>query len=235
MAAPRVRKHIVVPGKPTAEAYKPHPRKIDVAKPPAPPSRATHARALKRALDAAVDRSASAPRRCWHPGARRRAGTLRSVRESARRALEALVARGRPPRHRACGRQLHARGGLGQRPWTTRSKAGQRECRAAPSRARDGLCPRREREAFRQSLRGVREDHAEDEERATPRRHVSIRWPRLRLATLRALWTDSTEVYPADDETIWWEVWLRRQDGSELGRLMEFAGLKRLDVAARRL
>ena len=54
MAAPRVRKHIVVPGKPTTEAYKPHHRKIDVAKPPAPPSRATHGRALKRALDAAV-------------------------------------------------------------------------------------------------------------------------------------------------------------------------------------
>jgi hypothetical protein len=57
----------------------------------------------------------------------------------------------------------------------------------------------------------------------------------LRLATLRALWTDWTDVYPADDETIWWEVWLRRQDGSGLGRLMEFAGFKRLDMAARRL
>jgi len=38
-----------------------------------------------------------------------------------------------------------------------------------------------------------------------------------------------------DDEPIWWEVWLRRQDGSELGRLMEFATLKGLDVGERRL
>ncbi|MDP3277215.1 MAG: S8 family peptidase [Deltaproteobacteria bacterium] len=57
----------------------------------------------------------------------------------------------------------------------------------------------------------------------------------LRLATLRSLWTDATEVYPADHEMIWWEIWLRRQDGSELARLMEFAGLKHLEVAARRL
>lgn len=57
----------------------------------------------------------------------------------------------------------------------------------------------------------------------------------LRLATLRGLWTDATEVYPADRETIWWEVWLRRHDGGELARLMEFTALKQLDVAARRL
>ncbi len=57
----------------------------------------------------------------------------------------------------------------------------------------------------------------------------------LRLATLRGLWTDATEVYPADRETIWWEVWLRRHDGGELARLVEFTALKQLDVAARRL
>ena len=57
----------------------------------------------------------------------------------------------------------------------------------------------------------------------------------LRLATLRALWTDAIEAYPQENETIWWEVWLRRHDGSELERLMEFAGLKQIDVSARRL
>lgn len=31
----------------------------------------------------------------------------------------------------------------------------------------------------------------------------------IRAATLRALWTDDTEVFPTeDDESIWWEVWL---------------------------
>ncbi|MGO8992555.1 MAG: S8 family peptidase, partial [Polyangiaceae bacterium] len=69
------------------------------------------------------------------------------------------------------------------------------------------------------------------------RRHEAMLDPvaTLRLATLRALWTDATEIYPADDETIWWEVWLRRHDGGELARLTEFAGLRHFDVAARRL
>ncbi|MBF0583699.1 MAG: S8 family peptidase [Magnetococcales bacterium] len=57
----------------------------------------------------------------------------------------------------------------------------------------------------------------------------------LRKATLRALWTDLEEVYPADDETIWWEVWLRRHDGSELARLLEFAEQANLAVGERRL
>jgi hypothetical protein len=33
----------------------------------------------------------------------------------------------------------------------------------------------------------------------------------LRLATLRALWTDSIEAFPGDNEKIWWKIWLRRQ------------------------
>jgi hypothetical protein len=57
----------------------------------------------------------------------------------------------------------------------------------------------------------------------------------LRLATLRGLWTDAIEAYPDEHEVIWWEVWLRRQDGNELARLFEFAGLKQLELAPRRL
>jgi hypothetical protein len=57
----------------------------------------------------------------------------------------------------------------------------------------------------------------------------------VRLATLRALWTDSPDTYPADDEIVWWEVWLRRHDGLELERLHEFAGHFGLDVGPRRL
>ncbi len=57
----------------------------------------------------------------------------------------------------------------------------------------------------------------------------------LRKATLRALWTDAVEVYPDDREAIWWEVWLRRHDGNELQRLLEFAGQTGLDVGERRL
>lgn len=69
------------------------------------------------------------------------------------------------------------------------------------------------------------------------RRHEDMLDPvaALRLATLRSLWTDSTDAYPKEQETIWWEVWLRRQDGNELERLMEFAAAKDIAVANRRL
>lgn len=69
------------------------------------------------------------------------------------------------------------------------------------------------------------------------RRHEAMLDPvaTLRLATLRGLWTDAVEAYPDENEVIWWEVWLRRQDGDELTRLLEFAWLRQLGVAPRRL
>jgi Subtilase family len=57
----------------------------------------------------------------------------------------------------------------------------------------------------------------------------------LRKAILRALWTDAAEAYPHENETIWWEVWLRRHDGNELQRLLEFAEQTNLEVGERRL
>ena len=57
----------------------------------------------------------------------------------------------------------------------------------------------------------------------------------LRRATLRALWTDDPGAYPAEDETIWWEVWLRRHDGKELERLFDFAQQVNLTLGERRL
>lgn len=46
---------------------------------------------------------------------------------------------------------------------------------------------------------------------------------RVRLATLRALWTDEGSLYPGPEESIWWEIWLRRTDGQELERLRAYA------------
>lgn len=57
----------------------------------------------------------------------------------------------------------------------------------------------------------------------------------LRLATLRALWTDAPDTYPGEGEAIWWEVWLRRHDGDELQRFVEFAGLSGIEISDRRL
>jgi hypothetical protein len=57
----------------------------------------------------------------------------------------------------------------------------------------------------------------------------------LRRATLRALWTDEAEAYPLEGQTVWWEVWLRRQNGRELGRLYEFAQAVDVSIGDRRL
>jgi len=34
----------------------------------------------------------------------------------------------------------------------------------------------------------------------------------IKLAALEALWTDGLELLPAEDDSIWWEVWLRRSN-----------------------
>jgi len=69
------------------------------------------------------------------------------------------------------------------------------------------------------------------------RRHEDMvdRIAALRLATLRALWTDDPEAYPREGETIWWEVWLRHQDDKELERLLEFVAATNITVTERRL
>lgn len=46
----------------------------------------------------------------------------------------------------------------------------------------------------------------------------------IRRATIRELWTDADDAYPADpSQARWWEVWLRKRDGNELGRFTAFA------------
>jgi hypothetical protein len=57
----------------------------------------------------------------------------------------------------------------------------------------------------------------------------------LRLATLRALWTDAPEAYPVAGQSIWWEIWLRRHDGRELHRLEDFAKKSGMPLGTRRL
>lgn len=70
------------------------------------------------------------------------------------------------------------------------------------------------------------------------RRHENVydRVASVRLAVVRALWTDVDEAYPADDEDmIWWEVWLRRTDGRELERLHEYCAQVDAKIAPRRI
>lgn len=46
---------------------------------------------------------------------------------------------------------------------------------------------------------------------------------KIGLTSLEQLWTDPPADFPATDEAVWWEVWLRRRDGQELQRLRVFA------------
>jgi len=69
-----------------------------------------------------------------------------------------------------------------------------------------------------------------------PHANAYDRIEHVRLAALRALWTDGADAYPATDATpIWWEVWLRRTDDEELARLLDFAAQARMRVADRRI
>ena len=42
----------------------------------------------------------------------------------------------------------------------------------------------------------------------------------IRKATARLLWTDPPECFPDDGAPVWWEVWLRKDSGIELKRLL---------------
>ena len=56
----------------------------------------------------------------------------------------------------------------------------------------------------------------------------------IRVASLRALWTDSADVYPTpDDGAVWWEVWLpvRRDRNATVAAFRERAGAQGMEVA----
>jgi len=70
------------------------------------------------------------------------------------------------------------------------------------------------------------------------RRHENLydRIAQVRLATLRAMWTDRDDAYPdSDEEVIWWEIWLHRTDGDELARLHEYAAMAEIRLSERRI
>lgn len=61
----------------------------------------------------------------------------------------------------------------------------------------------------------------------------------IQLATLRALWTDDPAEFPPEGVPVWWEVWLRRDDGgdgAEVQRLQRtFAANTGIRLGARHL
>jgi hypothetical protein len=221
MATPRNRRHIIVHGDPAVESYSPHPRKIDVKKPPAPPSRPAHGAALKKSIEDAASKGAIRRREAEDAGIK------------VHGAVPGLYVefQSRPGVRLKLSSLEDARAGI-ELVAVTETKTNETE----PKRVQHAtvFVPDGKVKHFISRF----EKYAQ----ATPkkkgeRRHEGMIDPvaTLRLATLRGLWTDAPDAYPAENECIWWEVWLRRHDGKELARLMEFASLQKLDVSERRL
>lgn len=56
----------------------------------------------------------------------------------------------------------------------------------------------------------------------------------IRRATLEALWTDPRSTFPDENELIWWEVWLRKREGT-IERLASFVAQADARLAPRQL
>jgi len=218
MAAPRNRKHILVPDQPLAEMYKPHLRTIKLPKPPPPPSRANHGKALERALREAV------------------------VEAIKRREDAGIEVHGAMP---GLYVQFESQPGVSLQVTSLEdSRQGIEVVAVSHSKTEDPEPRRIERATVFVPDGKVKHflNRFENYQKTTPKKRGERRYENmidpvssLRLATLRGLWTDTSKTYPKENETIWWEVWLRRHDGNELERLMEFAAAQNIDVAPRRL
>lgn len=216
MPAPRNKKHIVVPTLPTTEPYTPHPRIVRERQFNRPSDRVAHARSLQSALNRA---SAQARRSRETVGISVHGSEpglyiqFESV-GNAELKLDSLEDRRR-------GIELVA---VQSRP----SEQGRPPVQLATVFIPDG--------AVGHFLRRFEQYATETTRKGEPRHKDLVdRIARLRRATLRALWTDDQIVYPGDAETVWWEVWLRRHDGHELDRILEFAQVAGLRVGQHRL
>jgi hypothetical protein len=218
MGASRNRRHILVPEPPTAEKYKPYGRKIDTKKPETPINRRQHGTALQHALKAAAIEAIER---------RERAGI------EVHGAMPGLYV------------QFESQPGLPLQVTSLEDSRQGIEVVAVSHSKTEEAEPRRIEHAtvfvpdgkVKHFLKRFESYSKTTRKKKGERRHEDMIDPisTLRLATLRGLWTDTSETYPEENVTIWWEVWLRRQDGCELERLMEFAAVQEIDVAARRL
>lgn len=195
-----------------------HPRRIKPKKPPAPDSRAAHGKALKQALESAV------------------------IEAKQRRADAGIQVHGALP---GLYVQFESQPGVPLNPSSLEDAGQGIELVAFSHTQTNEPEPRRIERAtvfvpdgkVKHFITRFDAYSKTKPKEKNERRHEDMLDPvaGLRLATLRGLWTDASEAYPAEGESAWWEVWLRRKDGNELERLMEFAGFKNLEVSARRL
>jgi len=220
MAAPRDRKHILVPGGPKTEKYRPHGKKITPPPLPAVADRAAHGAALSAALREA--QAAAAERR--QAAGIGIAGSTPSVYvefnsvEDVRLELSTLEAQRSgielvSVRHETV---LKNDGTL-----TTQERA-------------TVIVPDRKLTHFLKRFEAYAE--GETTKSGAPRyKNMLDRISQVRLATLNALWTDTGSDFPPMQESRWWEIWLVHDDGNEITRFSEFCALADIPVSERRL
>jgi len=215
MAAPRNRKHLLVPSLPRSEGYQPHKRKITPPVYSGPANRTAHATKLRDTLTKIQQESEASRQASTISVAGAPTGVtvefesppdfdlkLESL-ENKRKGIELLNVRSTPT-------------------------ADDELVQLATIFIPDG--------ALKHFFDRFQQYSEETTEEGAPRHKDLVdRITELRKATLRALWTDSEEAYPADTEVIWWEVWLRRHDGKEFARLLDFAQQTNLPGSERRL
>ena len=212
MPAPRNRKHLLVPTAPTAEPYTPHLRKIERPPYAGPADRQGHARTLRDALTQAQAES-----------------------EASRTATDITVHGAEPGLYV----EFESPPGVDLKLESLEDRRRGIEL-VAFHRAQEPVVqfgtvfvPDG---ALRHFFERFQQYAEETTEKGEPRHKDMVdRIAALRKATLQALWTDATEAYPAEAETIWWEVWLRRHDGREIERFLEFAEQVGLEIGDRRL
>jgi hypothetical protein len=218
LAAPRDKKHLFVAGRRISDPYRPHGRKISTAPAPAPQSRSQHGKALLDSYAAAVEQAADL-----------RSATGQTV-SGARPGLYVQF-ESQPGAPLNLSSLEDARKGIELVAVTTVATSDEAEERIERATV---FVPEGKVSHFIKRFEAYSND---DPRKAGERRHESMLDPiaSLRLATLRALWTDDPSDFPADNMPIWWEVWLRRTDGNEVSRLQQLSQLTGLSSSGRKL
>lgn len=216
MAAPRVRRHLVVLVPPASEPYTPHGRNI-----------------TPRPFDRPADRQ-------QHAGALRHALLLAEEAAKTSRDAQTVVVQGAEP---GIYLQFDSPPGVELKVESLEHKGKGIEVVAVRSIAPAPEQPLTQRatvfvpDGQLKHFFSRFEQYATEQTKAGEPKHREAvdRIAALRRATLRALWTDAEDAFPSEQEEIWWEIWLRRHDGEELQRLHEFAGAVGFEVGERRL
>ena len=213
--AERNRTHILIQGRAASEAYRRPPRKIEGKPLPAPGDRAGHARSLRAELEAA---SAA--------GTARRTGQQLRVEGAipgvyvvfeSFPGIEIVFERLDPRQGKIHPELVSVREGVlnGER------------IELATVFIPDGK--------LGYFLRRIEQYLSTSSQEKPRNRELVDRIRSIGLASLEQIWTDAPAEFPGGDNSVWWEVWLRRRDGHEIERVRAFALQVGVDVGLRTL